>query len=72
MYWDTNNGKTHFLNKNSLTMLNNTFTHPYLSYCNHVWGNTCVGKLQNKLVKIMYNSEYDTNTEIMYKKNLSQ
>ncbi len=58
----------------TLTMLYYALAHPYFSYCNHVWGNTCVtsldtiSKLQNKLVRIIYNSEYDANTEIIYKK----
>ncbi len=40
---------------------------PYFSCCNHVWKNTCVASLdmQNKLVRIIYNIEYDANTEII-------
>ncbi len=58
----------------TLTMLYYAFALPYFSYCNHVWGNTCVTsldiiyKLHNKLVRKIYNNEYDANTEIMYKK----
>ncbi len=58
----------------TVNMLYYAFAYPYFSYCNHVWGNTCVtslgtiSKLQNKLVRIIYNSEYDANAEIIYKK----
>ncbi len=64
----------HILMTKTLTMLYYAFAHPYFSYCNHVWENTCVtsldtiSKLQNELVRIIYNSEYDANTEIIYKK----
>ncbi len=71
MYWDTNKRKAYSHDKNSNYV---AFAHPYFLYCNHVWGNTCVtsldtiSKQQNKLVRIIYNSEYDANTEIIYKK----
>ncbi len=58
----------------TLNMLYHAFAHPYFSYSNHVWGNTCltsldiISKLQNKLGRIIYNSQYDANTEIIYKK----
>ncbi len=65
---------SHILMTKTLSMLYYGFAHPYLSYCNHVWRYNCVtivdiiSKLQNKLVRIMYNSEYDAKTEIIYKK----
>ncbi len=66
-------GRHIFMTK-TLTMLQYAFAHTYFLYCNHVWGNICVtsldtiSKLQNKLVRIIYNSEYDANTEITHKK----
>ncbi len=63
----------HILMIKTLTMLYCAFTHPYFSYCDHLWGNTYITnldmlfKLYNKLVSIIYNSEYDVNNEILYK-----
>ena len=60
-------GKAHLKTK-TLTMLYYAFAYPYLSYCNHVWGNTCSSyldklfTLQKKLVRLIYNASYDANT----------
>ena len=39
-----------YLNKNSLLTLYYTFVYPYLTYCNHIWGNIYQGNLKHLCV----------------------
>ena len=51
------------------------FIYPYLTYCNHIWGNTyktTLSKLQilqNKAIRIITGSPPRTNNETLYKHN---
>ena len=58
-----------------MTNLYYAFIYPYLSYCNHIWGNTyktTLSKLQilqNKAIRIITESPHRTNNETLYKQN---
>ena len=62
-----------YLNKNTLLQLYYTFIYPYLSYCNHVWGNTYstyLSKLlilQKRIIRIITFSEYRAHTSVLFK-----
>ena len=55
--------------------LHHAFIHPYLIYCNHIWGNACkttlskLQILQNKAIRIITGSPTRTNNETLYKHN---
>ena len=38
------------LNSDALITLHYSFIYPYLCYCNHVWGSTCVSNLQKPII----------------------
>ena len=38
------------LNKDALVTLYYSFIYPYMTYCNHIWGTTCISSL-NKVFR---------------------
>ena len=64
----------HILPPKSLLMLYNTLILPYISYCNIIWGNCGITKLnsifllQKKAVRICTNSSYITHTNPLFHK----
>ena len=62
----------YFVSKKVLITLYNTLILPYISYCNMVWGNCCVTKLnqilflQKKAIRICSNSLYLAHTNPLF------
>jgi len=63
-----------YLNRDGLVTLYNAFIYPYLTYCNHVWGNThqnhlnMLSVLQNKIVRIIAGVKPRQSCDPLYKK----
>ena len=60
------------LNKSTLLSLYYTLVYPYMTYCNHVWGNACQNyvyklvKLQKKAIRIITASKYNAHTSELF------
>jgi len=60
------------LNRRTLQQLYYTFIYPYLSYCNHVWGNTYstyikrVFMLQKRVIRLITYSGFREHTSILF------
>ena len=61
-----------YLNKRTLQQLYYTFIYPYLSYCNHVWGNTYstylkrLTLLQKRALRIITFSGFREHTDVLF------
>ena len=71
LYW--NNHKTHPSLVHSRETINTGPTHPYLSYCNEIWGNIyssnvkCLFTLHNKAIRLICNADRLAHTNAMFK-----
>ena len=63
-----------YLTKASLVQLYYSFIYPYINYCNHIWGNTCISRLyrlvvlQKKAVRIISNAKAREHTDPLFYK----
>ena len=63
-----------YLNKQGMLSLYYSFTYPYLTYCNHIWGSTYktslkrLTMLQNKAVRIIAHARWRESCDPIYKK----
>ena len=61
------------LNQTTLHQLYYTFIYPYISYCNHVWGNTFkkylkkIELLQKRIIRLITFSKFKANTSELFK-----
>ena len=61
------------LNQNSLKTLYFSFIYPFLTYCNHVWGNACMTTLnslvllQKRIIRIITGSKRFAHTDPLFK-----
>ena len=63
-----------YLNKDGLVNLYYSFIYPYLTYCNHIWGNTYktnlqkLVSLQNKVIRIISHAKSRISSQPLYNK----